>query len=145
MTHSSRNRHLVPRNRQYNSGPQIGLNNLFLIQLHFYNFWKNVFETKTSIHRFSFHRALQLLKTYSIISSWKIKYFRICFPDNINCVHLIRWTWSQTFLWWVPYLNMTQSHIFMTVPLVYSKNHIKRVVNSWNQCHLYAGKEEKKD
>lgn len=82
MTHSSKNRHLMPRNRQCNSGPQMGLNNLFLMQPHFYNFWKNAFETKTSIHRFSFHRVL-VLKTYSIISSWKIKYLRMCFPDNI--------------------------------------------------------------
>lgn len=96
MTHSSKNRHLVPRNRQYNSGPQMGLNNLFLIQLHFYSFWKNVFETKTSIHRFSFQGALKLLKTCSIISSWKIKYFRICFPDNI--IYVFTWPW-QTFLW----------------------------------------------
>jgi len=40
---------------------------------------------------------------------------------------------------------MTLSHIFMTVSLVYSKNHIKDAVKSSNQCHLHAGKEGKRN
>lgn len=64
MTHSSTNGHLMPRNRQYNSGPQMGLNNLFLIQASFLQLLEEYFRDQNFHMHIFFSQITELLRTY---------------------------------------------------------------------------------
>lgn len=138
MTHSSKNRHLKPRNRQYN--PRWVWIIYYLFSFIFTTFGM-FFWPKLSCTDFLFTEHWNF---GNIFNNCKLKnqIFRNIFPWKYNLwIHLI----MTDFL----VVNILSKH---DPPLYFFGNTfdiqwdcIRRVLNSWNQCHWFPGKEVKEN